>query len=611
MTIDSLKEYKEKLNKLTEKEEKLRNIYLSKLANGEIQGPLTEYPNLNKPWLKNYSEDEINMEIPKKTMYELLIDSSKSNLKKTALVYFNNKITFEQVIKKIDDCAKALKNMGVKENEIVTICMPSTPETIYLIYALNKIGAVANLIDPRMNVESLKYFLNEVKSTKLFTIDLCNSKFDEIKDECNLENIVSISVADSMPPLTKIVYNAKMFNKIKKYDYITNWNDFSKNIENQNDTTFNFEDNKDAIIVHTSGTSGIPKGVVLTNENVNGLVTQYKTKNLNISSGQKFLDIIPPFASYGICGSLHMPLVLGLEIILIPKFEASKFSDLIEKYKPNHVLGVPSFWENMAKTDKKMDLSFLISPGSGGDIITDETEKFINEYLEKNGSNSKLIKGYGMTELSSSVCTCMHNCNELTSVGIPLVKNTIEIIDTNTGKEVPYNQLGEICISGPTMMKYYYDNEKLTDKTIKVHDDGKKYIHTGDIGYMTENGVLYVKDRIKRMIVRFDGFKIYPSSIENVIMQSNYVDSCAVIAYEEENLGIMPVAYISLKDKYKENAYDCLNEIIELCKEKLAERAVPNKFEIIDNIPISENGKINITKLEEYSKEKIYKKGNN
>ena len=216
MTIDSLKEYKEKLNKLTEKEEKLRNIYLSKLANGEIQGPLTEYPNLNKPWLKNYSEDEINMEIPKKTMYELLIDSSKSNLKKTALVYFNNKITFEQVIKKIDDCAKALKNMGVKENEIVTICMPSTPETIYLIYALNKIGAVANLIDPRMNVESLKYFLNEVKSTKLFTIDLCNSKFDEIKDECNLENIVSISVADSMPPLTKIVYNAKMFNKIKK-----------------------------------------------------------------------------------------------------------------------------------------------------------------------------------------------------------------------------------------------------------------------------------------------------------------------------------------------------------------------------------------------------------
>lgn len=611
MTIEDLKIYKEKLSKLSNEEERLRNIYLLKLARGELQGPMLEYPSVTKSWLKNYNIDEVEIEIPKKTMYELLLDNSKDNLDKTALIYFDKKITFKQVIENIENCAKSLKNMGVKKNEIVTICMPSTPETIYLIYALNKIGAISNLIDPRMNVESLKYFLDEVKSTKLFTIDLCNGKFDQIKDDCNLEKIVSISVADSMPALTKFIYNTKMFNKIKKYDYTINWTDFSKNKGNQFDTKCNFEENKTAVIVHTSGTSGRPKGVVLTNENVNGLVTQYRTKNLNISSGQRFLDIIPPFAAYGICGSIHMPLVLGLETILIPKFEANKFSDLIEKYHPNHVLGVPSFWENMAKNGKKMDLSFLVSPGSGGDMITEEIEKFINEYLEKNGSKSKLIKGYGMTELSSSVCTCMHNCNELTSVGIPLVKNTVEIVDTNTGKEVPYNQLGEICISGPTMMKYYYANEELTDKTIKVHDDGKKYIHTGDIGYMTENGVLYVKDRIKRMIVRFDGFKIYPSSIENVIMQSGYVDSCAVIAYEEENLGIMPVAYISIKDEYKENTDVCLNEIIELCKEKLAERAVPNRFEIIDNIPITENGKIDITKLERDSKVKVYKKDNN
>ncbi len=608
MTKEDLIKYKQKLAKLSEKEEKLRNIYLSKLASGEIQGPNTGYPSIDKPWLKNYNAEEMQMDIPKKTMYEMLLENNKNNLKETALIYFDKKITYKKLIENIEKCAQSLKKIGVKKNEIVTICMPSTPETIYLIYALNKLGAVSNLIDPRMNAENLKYFLNEVKSSKLFTIDLCNEKFDQIKDECDLNKIISISVSDSMPLLTKIIYNTKMLNKIKDFDYITKWDKFFKNNETKSETTNNFEENKTAVIVHTSGTSGIPKSVVLTNENVNGIVMQYKTKNLKISRGQRFLDIIPPFASYGICGSLHMPLVLGLETILIPKFEPDNFSKLIEKYKPNHVLGVPSFWENMARSKKNIDLSFLISPGSGGDMINDETEKFINDYLRKSGSKSGLIKGYGMTELSSSACTCMHNCNELTSVGIPLVKNIVEVVNLNTIDEVQYNKLGEVCISGPTMMKEYYKNDELTNKTIKLHNDGKKYIHTGDMGYITENGVVYVKDRIKRMIVRYDGFKIYPSSIEDVIMKSNLVDSCAVIGYKEQDLGVVPVAYISIKEQYKDNVENCLKEIMKICIENLAERAVPYKFEVIDYIPVKESGKVDITKLEQDAKVKSLQK---
>ena len=604
-----LKEYRNKIANLTIDEQILRNLYLRNLAIGKVQGPNTGYASIDKPWLKYYDEDILSKKPVEMTVYEYLYKNNYEHMQDIAIEYFDKKITYEQLFENIKKVEEAFIQNDVKKGDIVTICMPATPEVIYSFYALNKIGAISNMIDPRMNKESIEYFLNEVNSKILLTIDLCIPKIEPIIKNTSVEQAISISVSNSMPILFKILYNVKQIldkSLPKQSKTFEKWNNFIIN-DNKTESEINGKAFETATIVHTSGTSGTPKAVPLTNNNLNNLIEQYKTNNLEIKRHQRFLDIIPPFAAYGLCGSIHMPLSLGLTTILIPKFEAKEFANLILKYKPTHVLGVPSFWENMAKSDANIDLSFLVSPGAGGDGISVQTEKFINDYLLRHGSNSKLIKGYGMTELSSSACTCMTNTNELTSVGIPLFKNTISIFDPETMEELGYNRQGEICICGPTMMTGYYNNEQLTESIIKRHSDNQKWIHTGDLGYITENGVLYVEGRLKRMIVRFDGFKIYPSMIEKVINKHNAVDSSVVVCYNDPSIGKMPKAYVVLKDEYHDSSEEIKKEIKLLCEKELSERTVPYDFEIIDELPLTVNGKIDTSVLEQPAIQKIKK----
>lgn len=581
-----------------------KNISISK--DPVLNGELTGYASIDKPWLKYYSKASIEAKMPEMTIYEYLFKNNIGNFNNVALEYFGKKITFSQLFKNIEETSKSYSAIGVKNGDIVTVCMPSTPEAIYTIYALNKIGATVNLIDPRVSEEMIKDFLNETNSKYLLTIDLCNNKVKSIENYTNLEKIIYVSATNSAP-----LY-VKMFAKKVKTDELNekwiDWNDFIKDKKDYKASTY--KKNNPSIIVHTGGTTGKPKGVILSDDNVNSIVFQYKNGAIKLSNSQTFLDIIPPFASYGICSSIHMPLSLGMKTILIPKFDPTQFDKLIMKHKPTHVLGVPSFWENLSKNPnmKNKDLSFLLSPGAGGDGISPVTENKINTFFSERNCPSKLIKGYGMSEVSSSACTCVDNCNEISSVGIPLVKNTIGIFNPSTIEELKYNTEGEICITGPSVMLGYYDNEELTNKTLKQHGDGLYWIHTGDLGYMNENGVLYVTGRMKRMIVRYDGFKIYPTSIENIILNCEGVDSVAVVKSQNE-LGNVVKAYIVAK----ENVTD-LNELkitIEAkCHELLAERAVPSDFEFIEELPKTNLGKIDYDSLEnkKLDNQKVLKK---
>ncbi len=584
-------------------EEKLKSISLQKKS--IMEGKLTGYPSIDKPWLKYYSDESIASNLSGMTMFDYLYSNNIKNLKKVALEYFGKKITFDRLFKNIEETAKSYSALGVRAGDIVTVCMPSMPEAIYTIYALNKIGAIVNLIDPRVSEDMIKDFLNETKSKYFLNIDLCNEKVKKIINQTNVEKIVYVSATNSAPLYIRILSK-----KNKSYDLGNkwiNWNDFIKNKKTYK--IKDFEKKVPAVIVHTGGTTGKPKGVVLSNDNVNSISFQYKNGAIKFSSNQTFLDIIPPFAAYGICSSIHMPLSFGMKTILIPKFDPSQFDKLILKYKPTHVLGVPSFWENLSKNPNmnKKDLSFLISPGSGGDGISPVTENKINSFFREHNCSAKLIKGYGMSEVSSSACTCVDNCNEISSVGIPLVKTTIGIFQPQSVDELKYNEEGEICITGPSVMMEYYNNPDLTRKTLQKHNDGLYWIHTGDLGYMNENGVLYVTGRIKRMIVRYDGFKIYPTAIENIILNCDGVDSVAVVKSQNE-LGNVVKAFI-VPNRNVSNL-DNLKQKIDLkCKEMLAERSIPSEYEFIEELPKTDLGKINYDLLEKQEeKQKILKK---
>lgn len=595
-------------------EQKLRDLYLRKLALGEIQGPPTGYASIDKPWLKYYSEEAIDCNIPKMTVFEYLYNCNKEYKERVALNYFGRKITFEELFENIYITAEGFKKLGVKKGDIVTISMPNTPEAVYMFYALSLIGAISNMVDPRTSKEGIEEYIKEADSKLLVIIDAAVSKVKDVTKKTNTEKVIIVSPADSLPLSLNVGYRVKEFitrviNKNGDKSFIFNNNEhmhwktfFNEGKKLKYSGNEKYEENLPVAIVHTGGTTGFPKGVVLSNENINAVAMQSVLTGIDMKREHNWLDIMPPFIAYGIGMGLHLPLTIGMETILIPQFNPKKFDELIYKYKPIHMVGVPSYWGTIiqSKKLKNEDLSYIIAPTVGGDAMDITLEKNANKYLKEHNCNYEIVKGYGMTEVTGGVAGSIPENNKVGSVGIPFVKTTISIFEPETFEELGYNQKGEICITGPNIMLGYFENLSATNDILKKHNDGKIWVHSGDIGYMTEDGNIYVVDRVKRMIIRYDGFKIFPSLIEKVILEHPLVQTCRVVGMSdlEHSQGKLPCAFIVLKNDVLDNIDNIENEIYDYCKLKLPEYALPNKIKIKEELPYTLIGKIDVLELE-------------
>ena len=609
------------MTELNEKEIIQRDIYLSKLNKGEILGPVLRVPSIDKPWLKYYDEQQINVPMPKMSCYDYLYSCNSKYGNQPALNYFGRKITFEELFNNIESTAKALKQAGVKENDIITISLPNIPEAAYLFYACSKIGAVANMVDPRTSDDGIKKYIEEVDSKLVIIID---AYFNKVKNLLGngVEQIVAVSPAESLPKALNLGYRAKKFietlkDSSKKIGFnknINNWNTFmSEGKKYTHSTHVEYIPNKAFVIEHTGGTTGDPNGVLLSNENINAVALQSALTGIDMQREHTWLDIMPIFIAYGVGMGLHLPLTIGMETILIPQFDAKKFDELILKHKPVHMVGVPSYWGTIINSKKmsKQDLSFMIAPTVGGDAMDITLEKNSNEFLAKHNCKSKITKGYGMTEVTGGVAGTLDKSNEIGSVGSPFVKTTISIFDPVTNEELGYNQEGEVCMTGPNTMIGYFENEAATKDILRVHEDGTVWVHSGDIGYMTEEGNLYIVDRIKRMIIRYDGFKVFPSLIENTISSHYAVDSCKVIGINdvEHSQGKLPKAHIVLKEEFKQDSNKIIEEIKLLCSEQLPEYVQPVDYKIREELPLTPVGKVDYRALEnEEEKVKILNK---
>lgn len=565
-----------------------------------MEKQLTGYPSIDKPWLNFYSKEAVATSLPNSSLYEYIFEKNKDHPNDIAIRYYGNRITFKELFEKIDLVSNAFVSAGVKPKDVVAVCLPATPEAAYIIYALNRIGAIPNMLDPRYNEGLLEYCLKEAPCSLLLTYDGSYEKFLNISKDVCPQKIVSISALISTPPMLRFIASLKQKkNELKSTEHVL-WSTFLKQTNKNAKPYTEWKQNDCCIILHTGGTTGNPKGVMLSNYSINSIAHQY---NMIVAPkrGESLLDIIPPFASYGVCTSMHMPLSLGLSIEMIPKFDADKFGDLLAKYKPNYVMGVPSFYESMLSNKKlqNADMSYLLSAACGGDSVNISTEKKINGFLEAHHSPAHVDMGYGMSEMSATACVCVSfkGIHSPASIGIPFVNTTFKIVNPDTMEECKYNVTGEICISGPGMMIGYLDNPELTNKTIRQHGDGHKWVHTGDLGHITEEGFVFHDGRIKRMIVRYDGFKIYPSAVEQAIMRHPDVQSCAVVKFSKTGLGSMPKAYIILKGNAK-GSDALLKKILEYCHEDLAERSVPQDFEFVDQLPLTSMGKIDYRVLE-------------
>lgn len=560
------------------------------------------YASQAKPWLKYYDQKFIDQTLPALSAFEYVCQRSKNHLNDTALEYYGRKFTYADLIVNVKKTAAALRGAGVKKGDIITVVSIMTPEIIALFYAADMMGATLNLVDPRYSVEGIREYIEEVDSHLLVCLNVVYERCRQAAKRTNVEKVIVLSPADSLPPLMAVGYKLTTPDKNKYASNVIRWKQFIKGGEGQSTASEPYDPDHACVVVHTGGTTGSPKGVMLTDDCFNGIALQFQAYPKLFHRGQKLMNVMPPFIAYGFACGIHLPLVLGFTVIIIPNLDPAKLGSLVLKHKPEHMFGVPTHYQQLASDPKlrDKDLSFIINYAAGGDSLSRGAEQTVNDFLAAHGARYPIAKGYGMTEVSSAATVAAGLDNKPGSVGIPMVNTVVAAFEPGTDQELPIGQRGELCISGPCLMKGYYNKPEETAILLRRHPDGRVWAHTGDMGYLDEDGFVYLDSRIKRMIIRHDGFKVFPSMIENVVSRHPAVHQCSVVgcADKDHTQGRLPFVYIVLKSDTTAKKKQVIRELERMCAEELPEYVQPAAYKFISSMPMTPVGKVDYRQLE-------------
>lgn len=557
--------------------------------------------NLATPWLKNYGDVPFHLDYPDLSMSSLVLKTAKKNPKLTALSYLGRTINYKKLADMIEKTAKAFSALGVKEGQRVTICLPNIPQAVYCLYALNKIGAVVSMIHPLSAVGEIEFYLKEVNSDFVVTLDLFYSKFVEVEKQYKISKMIITTAADELDFIKKSAY--KLINFRKKPDYSDNvicWNDFLTLAKNVNKDYNVVKSGKDiAVILFSGGTTGVTKGIMLTNLNFNALALQTEAMSgYNDIKGTSMLAAMPMFHGFGLGICVHTMMVVGGISILVPKFNVKQYAKLIKSKRPNFIAGVPTLFEAITRSSclKGVKLDCLKGVFSGGDSLSIELKKKIDKWLQEHGATVGVREGYGTTECVTASCLTPYNMEKEGSIGVPYPDTYYKICALGTTDEVAYGVEGEICLCGPTVMAGYLNNPEENANTLKVHKDGRIWLHTGDLGVMDEDGFIYFKQRIKRMIIT-SGYNVYPSQIENILDTHPKVQMSCVIGVKDPYKMQKVKAYVILKEEFQPSQH-IKEDLFEYCRKNIAKYAMPYDIEFRDSFPKTLVGKVAYTVLE-------------
>lgn len=554
------------------------------------------------PWSKYYGDDEMELRIPNCSIYNYFENKILTYQDKVCIDYYGKKIKYSELLDMIDECAKGLSNLGIKKGNVVTICLPNTLEGVVSCFASNKIGAIVNFIHPASSENEIKDSINEMESKVIIAIDTNYLKLENIIRKTTLEKIILVSLSTYMPLLNKWKYHFhnKVTFKLSKNNkkYIT-WQDFMQNAENfyLKNYTATLESNDPSIILNSGGTTGSPKGVVLSNGNLIAFIESAIRGQKYLQQGDTCLALMPIFHGFGIVHSILFPLCNGMNVILRPKFDVKEYCKMIIKYRPQILMGVPTLFESLiSEWNKNTKLDFVKCVLVGGDTLKSSLRNQINEFLENNGANIKVCTGYGLSEAVCGVALGDPGLLRGEAIGIPLPGIYVGIF-SNNDEELPYGEEGEICVCGPTVMLGYYNNEKETNIALHVHKDGNVWLHTGDIGVMDDDGYLTYTNRSKRMIIS-SGYNVYPNRIEKLLESHPAVMLCSVVGIPHKHKMEVPKAFIVLNKDYNKSELLIL-EFKKLCRKNLPKYAWPYDYQFMEKLPTTKVGKIDFKKLQE------------
>ena len=537
------------------------------------------------------------------SMFDKVLDIANRYPNNVAFDFMGRSTTYKKMVEEIENCARALKTIGVREGDRVTIALPNCPQAIYMFYAVNLVGAVCNMIHPLSAEKEIEFYLNASHSVTAITLDQFYHKFENIRQNTGIVNIIIASVKDELSKPVRAGYmltEGRKIRKIPKDAPVIRWREFmamsrhcfyNYKVERKSDDP--------AVILYSGGTTGTTKGIVLTNKNFNALGQQVIATNPMFRPGDKMLAAMPVFHGFGLGVCIHTMLSQGGRCILVPRFTAKSYAKLIVKYRCNFIAGVPTLYEALLRlsTMDGADLSCLKGVFSGGDSLSIELKKKLDKFLYDHKATIQVREGYGTTETVTACCLTPPTMFKEGSIGIPFPDTYIKIVEPGTDRELPYGEEGEILLAGPTVMREYMDNPEETAQTLRTHADGMTWVYTGDLGCMDDEGFVYFKGRAKRMIVT-SGYNVYPGQIENILDAHEYVQMSCVIGVPDPYKMQKVKAFVKLSPDAPKSE-ETKQELLNYCRKHIAKYAMPYDIEFRDELPKTLVGKVAYRVLEE------------
>ena len=555
------------------------------------------------PWAANMGDTPMHLEYFHGSLFEAVEEIARKYPDNIAFDFMGRSTTYKSLVRQIEECAKALKTLGVREGDRVTVAMPNCPQAICVFYAINLIGGVANMIHPLSAENEIEFYLNESESITVITLDQFYSKFEAIRKNTKVVNIVLASIRDALSTPVKAGYMITEGLKIERIPDdapVIRWKQF---LRLGRCCFWNYKVKRSpedaAAILYSGGTTGTTKGIVLTNLNFNALAAQIVAMNPMFRPGDKMLAAMPLFHGFGLGVCIHSMLANGGRCILVPRFTAKSYARLIVKYRCNFIAGVPTLYEALLRLPsmKDEDLSCLKGVFSGGDSLSVELKKKFDKFLYDHHAIVQIREGYGTTECVTASCLTPTHIAKEGSIGLPFPDTYYKIVKPGTDIELPYGEEGEILLAGPTVMKEYLKHPEETAQTLRAHDDGLTWVYTGDLGTMDSDGFIYFRGRIKRMIVA-SGYNVYPGQIENIIDAHEKVHMSCVIGVPDPYRMHKVKAFVMLKEGVPANN-ETKQELLAYCRKNIAKYAMPYDIEFRESLPKTLVGKVAYRKLEE------------
>jgi long-chain acyl-CoA synthetase len=550
-----------------------------------------------RPWLRFYGDVPASLGYPDVTVYEAVMRTVRRLPDATAYDFMGRTASYRELGDEIDRCANGLFRLGLEAGDRITISMPTSPQGVIAFYAAAKLGAVASMIHPLSTSDEIAGYLDRSGSRFALTLDAFYANIAAARPRQQLEGLIIAQISDYLAAPKRWAYRLTQGRKLPAVPddrRVYQWRDLLR--VRPASVPVAADPEAPAAILYSGGTTGAPKGIVLSHRN-------FVSEGLQVAAWVRMderdtiLAVLPIFHGFGLSALINAGLMSGARIVMVPTFTPGTLARLITSKRPTLMAGVPTLYEALSRDPslRHADLSCLRAAFSGADTLTKQVKDRFEQLAASRGGRVKLLEGYGLTEAVTAVMGMPLDRYREGSIGVPFPDTLVAICEPSTVVELPPGNEGEICISGPAVMLGYLDDSLATADTLRTHADGRVWLHTGDIGVMDADGFFSFTSRLKRMI-KSSGFNVYPSQVEAVLCEHPAVESACVVGIPDEAQGERVKAFVIATDSALEGPA-LAAELIAHCRERLIKWSCPRDVEFRRSLPTTRIGKIDYAAL--------------